>query len=72
MRSETPAARAVCSPEVAATPCSANSRIAWRELRIVFATPARRLPGLRLTEELDELEVRTTLTGGVTELPVTW
>jgi hypothetical protein len=30
-------------------------------LRIVFATLARRLPGLRLAKRLDELEVRTTL-----------
>jgi cytochrome P450 len=49
-----------------------GASLARVELRIVFATPARRLPGLRLAKELDELEVRTTLTGGVTELPVTW
>ncbi|EPJ40681.1 putative Cytochrome-SOY [Streptomyces afghaniensis 772] len=49
-----------------------GASLARVELRIVFATLARRLPGLRLAKELDELEVRTTLTGGVTELPVTW
>ncbi|CAM5539387.1 Cytochrome P450 OS=Streptomyces violarus OX=67380 GN=FHS41_005387 PE=3 SV=1 [Streptomyces violarus] len=49
-----------------------GASLARVELRIVFATLARRLPGLRLGKELDELEVRTTLTGGVTELPVTW
>ncbi|MGW0738221.1 cytochrome P450 [Streptomyces sp. NPDC002851] len=49
-----------------------GASLARTELRVVFATLARRLPGLRLSEELDELEVRTTLTGGVTELPVTW
>lgn len=49
-----------------------GASLARTELRIVFATLARRLPGLRLAKRLDELEVRTTLTGGVTELPVTW
>ncbi|MGW0705830.1 cytochrome P450 [Streptomyces sp. NPDC002643] len=49
-----------------------GSNLARVELRTVFATLARRLPGLRLAKALDELEVRTTLTGGVTELPVTW
>jgi cytochrome P450 len=49
-----------------------GASLARTELRIVFATLARRLPGLRLAKALDELEVRTTLTGGVTELPVTW
>ena len=49
-----------------------GASLARTELRIVFATLARRLPGLRLAKALDELQVRTTLTGGVTELPVTW
>ncbi|MGW2524983.1 cytochrome P450 [Streptomyces sp. NPDC001617] len=49
-----------------------GASLARVELRIVFATLARRLPGLRLAKGVDELEVRTTLTGGVTELPVTW
>ena len=49
-----------------------GASLARVELRVVFATLARRLPGLRLAKPLDELEVRTTLTGGVTELPVTW
>ncbi|MFI6095862.1 cytochrome P450 [Lentzea sp. NPDC051213] len=49
-----------------------GASLARTELRVVFAALARRLPGLRLAKELDELEVRTTLTGGVAELPVTW
>ncbi|QNP74881.1 cytochrome P450 [Streptomyces roseirectus] len=49
-----------------------GASLARVELRVVFAALARRLPGLRLAKPLDELEVRTTLTGGVTELPVTW
>lgn len=49
-----------------------GASLARTELRIVFATLPQRLPGLRLAKGLDELEVRTTLTGGVTELPVTW
>jgi cytochrome P450 len=50
-----------------------GASLARTELRVVFAVLARRLPGLRLAKELDELEVRTaTLTGGVAELPVTW
>ncbi|MFJ9909340.1 cytochrome P450 [Streptomyces sp. NPDC101152] len=49
-----------------------GASLARTELRIVFATLARRLPGLRLARALDELQVRTTLTGGVSELPVTW
>jgi cytochrome P450 len=49
-----------------------GASLARTELRVVFATLARRLPGLRLAKQLDELEVRTPLTGGVTELPVTW
>ncbi|WP_190813776.1 cytochrome P450 [Saccharopolyspora pogona] len=49
-----------------------GASLARTELRIVFATLAQRLPGLRLAKDIDELEVRTTITGGVTELPVTW
>ncbi|MEO3789627.1 cytochrome P450 [Nonomuraea sp. B10E15] len=49
-----------------------GASLARIELRIVFATLARRLPELRLAAELDDLEVRPTLTGGVTSLPVTW
>jgi cytochrome P450 len=49
-----------------------GASLARTELRVVFATLARRLPGLRLAKELHELDVRTTITGGVTELPVTW
>ncbi|MFC3996155.1 cytochrome P450 [Nocardiopsis sediminis] len=49
-----------------------GASLARTELRIVFATLARRLPGLRLAKDIDDLEVRTTITGGVTELPVTW
>ncbi|MFG3257574.1 cytochrome P450 [Streptomyces sp. NPDC048172] len=49
-----------------------GASLARTELRVVFATLAGRLPGLRLAKELDEFEARTTLTGGVTELPVTW
>ncbi|RSM85941.1 cytochrome P450 [Kibdelosporangium aridum] len=49
-----------------------GASLARTELRVVFATLARRLPDLRLAKQLDELEVRTTLTGGVTALPVTW
>jgi cytochrome P450 len=49
-----------------------GASLARTELRVVFATLARRLPGLRLAKQLDELEVRTSIAGGVTELPVTW
>ncbi len=50
-----------------------GASLARTELRAVFATLARRLPGLRLAADLDDIEVRTEhLTGGVTELPVTW
>ncbi|MEV7393434.1 cytochrome P450 [Streptomyces sp. NPDC091215] len=49
-----------------------GASLARTELRIVFATLAGRLPGLRLAKDVDELKVRTTLTGGVSELPVTW
>lgn len=49
-----------------------GASLARTELRVVFAALARRLPGLRLVKRVEELEVRTTITGGVTELPVTW
>lgn len=50
-----------------------GASLARTELRAVFATLARRLPGLRLGIGLDELDVRTNhLTGGVRSLPVHW
>ncbi len=49
-----------------------GASLARTELRIVFATLAERLPGLRLATSMDDLKVRPTITGGVTELPVTW
>ncbi|MET8006690.1 cytochrome P450 [Nonomuraea glycinis] len=49
-----------------------GASLARTELRVVFATLARRLPGLRLAKPLEDLDVRPTITGGVTELPVTW
>ncbi|MFJ3804025.1 cytochrome P450 [Streptomyces sp. NPDC090088] len=49
-----------------------GASLARTELRIVFAAVAERLPGLRLAKDVDDLQVRTTLTGGVSELPVTW
>lgn len=49
-----------------------GASLARTELRIVFAALAQRLPGLRLARDVDDLDVRTTITGGVTELPVTW
>lgn len=50
-----------------------GASLARTELRVVFATLARRLPGLRLASSLDELDVRTDhITGGVRSLPVTW
>jgi cytochrome P450 len=49
-----------------------GASLARTELRVVFSALARRLPDLRLAKDLDDLEVRTTLTGGVAELPVTW
>ncbi|MGP4020902.1 cytochrome P450 [Saccharopolyspora sp. 5N708] len=49
-----------------------GASLARTELRIVFAALAERLPGLRLAKDIDELDVRPTITGGVTELPVTW
>jgi len=49
-----------------------GASLARTELRIVFATLARRLPDLRLACDLDDLEVSPTLTGSLTALPVTW
>lgn len=49
-----------------------GASLARTELRVVFAALAKRLPEMRLAKGIDELEVRATLTGGVTELPVTW
>ncbi|WP_103381433.1 cytochrome P450 [Pseudonocardia dioxanivorans] len=50
-----------------------GASLARVELRTVFATLARRLPDLRLARDLDEIGVRVGhITGGVTELPVTW
>ncbi|MGI5501373.1 cytochrome P450 [Lentzea sp. CA-135723] len=49
-----------------------GASLARTELRVVFRALARRLPQMRLAKELDQLQVRATLTGGVAELPVTW
>ncbi|NMO90582.1 cytochrome P450 [Actinomycetospora sp. TBRC 11914] len=50
-----------------------GASLARTELRTVFRTLARRLPGLRLAAGLDDIEVRTQhLTGGVRALPVAW
>ena len=50
-----------------------GASLARTELRTVFATLGRRLPGLRIAADLDDLDVRTHhITGGVTTLPVTW
>ena len=50
-----------------------GASLARVELRTVFATLARRLPGLRLAADLDSIDVRKDhITGGVTALPVTW
>jgi cytochrome P450 len=49
-----------------------GASLARTELRVVFSALARRLPGLRLAKDIDQLQVRATLTGGVAELPVTW
>ncbi|RTL69446.1 MAG: cytochrome P450 [Pseudonocardiaceae bacterium] len=50
-----------------------GASLARVELRTVFATLARRLPDLRLARDLDTIDVRVGhITGGVTELPVTW
>lgn len=49
-----------------------GASLARTELRVVFATLARRLPRLHLAKPLEDLDVRPTITGGVTELPVTW
>ncbi|MFD9700800.1 cytochrome P450 [Lentzea sp. NPDC059081] len=49
-----------------------GASLARTELRVVFASLAKRLPDMRLAKGLDELAIRPTLTGGVSELPVTW
>ncbi|HEX7307386.1 cytochrome P450 [Lentzea sp.] len=49
-----------------------GASLARTELRVVFAALAKRLPDMRLAKDLDQLAVRHTLTGGVSELPVTW
>ncbi|NWJ72834.1 cytochrome P450 [Pseudonocardia sp. ICBG1122] len=50
-----------------------GASLARTELRAVFATLARRLPGLDLAVGMDELDVRTDhITGGVRSLPVRW
>ncbi|RAS66012.1 cytochrome P450 [Lentzea atacamensis] len=49
-----------------------GASLARTELRVVFSALARRLPALRLAKDIDQLQVRATLTGGVAELPVTW
>ncbi|HEX8867518.1 MAG TPA: cytochrome P450 [Lentzea sp.] len=49
-----------------------GASLARTELRVVFAALAKRLPQLRLAKDVNELEVRATLTGGVAELPVSW
>jgi cytochrome P450 len=49
-----------------------GASLARTELRVVFETLARRLPSLRLAKQVDDLRVRTTITGSVAELPVTW
>ncbi|GLY53056.1 cytochrome P450 [Lentzea sp. NBRC 102530] len=49
-----------------------GASLARTELRVVFRALAQRLPQMRLAKELDQLQVRATLTGGVAELPVTW
>jgi len=49
-----------------------GASLARTELRVVFTALARRLPSLRLATELDQLRIRTSFSGGVTELPVTW
>ncbi|KOV87177.1 cytochrome P450 [Nocardia sp. NRRL S-836] len=49
-----------------------GASLARTELKVVFAALAKRLPDLRLAKDVSELEIRATLTGGVSELPVTW
>jgi cytochrome P450 len=50
-----------------------GASLARVELRAVFAALAERLPTLRVAVPLDGLRLREdNLTGGVTELPVTW
>jgi len=50
-----------------------GASLARTELRTVFTTLFRRIPGLRLAAAVDDLDVRSDrVTGGVTALPVTW
>jgi cytochrome P450 len=50
-----------------------GASLARVELRAVFAALAERIPTLRVAVPLDGLRLREdNLTGGVTELPVTW
>ncbi|GAA1317251.1 cytochrome P450 [Pseudonocardia xinjiangensis] len=50
-----------------------GASLARTELTAVFSALFRRFPGLRLAVEVDDLVVRADrLTGGVTEVPVTW
>ncbi|MCD2194921.1 cytochrome P450 [Actinomycetospora endophytica] len=50
-----------------------GASLARVELRAVFAALTERVPNLRVAVPLDELRLRPdSLTGGITELPVTW
>ena len=50
-----------------------GASLARTELRTVFGALARRLPGLQLAIDVDDLDVRSDqLTGGVESLPVRW
>jgi cytochrome P450 len=50
-----------------------GASLARTELRIVFTALFTRFPALRLATRIEDLPVRTDqLTGGLTELPVTW
>lgn len=50
-----------------------GASLARTELRAVFTALFKRLPGLRLAVDLEDVEVREDkITGGLTSLPVTW
>jgi len=50
-----------------------GASLARTELRTVFTTLVRRLPGLTLASDVDDLAVRSDhVTGGIGALPVTW
>ena len=50
-----------------------GASLARTELRTVFPALFRRFPGLRLTVDVEELELRThSVTGGVDRVPVRW